>query len=78
MASLFFACEVHRALRTVVSADNIVTQGAVTIQDAAADFLRTTLSDHTEFRHIPDVETLLTVVEGRTKVPHRCIHRATD
>jgi hypothetical protein len=39
MASLFFSCDVWRAAREVVPADNISTDSAVTLQDVAIDFL---------------------------------------
>jgi hypothetical protein len=46
MASLFFACEVHRAIRTVVSADNIIVVvtsycAIIVVMVAAANMTRT-------------------------------------
>ena len=35
-------------------AENIVTQGPQTLKDAATDFLRASLADHSEFRDLPD------------------------
>jgi hypothetical protein len=66
MASLFFSVDVWRALREVIPAENIVAHEAVTLQDAITDFLQEQLSDHPEFRDLPD--PVLAFVEGRVKV----------
>ena len=71
MASLFFSCDVWRAAREVVPADNISTDSAVTLQDVATDFL-CALHDHSEFRHLSDPASLLSRVEGRVKVSIAC------
>ena len=73
---LFFNCEVQRALRTIGSPENIMTARASTLQDAASDFLRSSLCDHPEFQQMPldYAERQLVRVEGRVKVALRvCI-----
>jgi hypothetical protein len=72
MTSLFFSCDVFKSLREVVPAENIVTQGPQTLKDAATDFLRASLADHSEFRDLPDATSLLAFVEDRVKVALRC------
>ena len=69
-SALFFNCEVQRALRTVGYPENIMTPRTSTLQDAASDFLRSSLRDHLEFRHMPldYAERQLVRVEGRVKV----------
>ena len=69
-SALFFNCEMQRALRTVGYPENIMTPRTSTLQDAASDFLRSSLRDHLEFRHMPldYAERQLVRVEGRVKV----------